>query len=182
MARADRPSSPTDDLAAIRAWSGPLAGGILTPELMDFCQSGISVIVAAGDGEGAPIAGMALGCTIEPDGLVRIILRRSVSESILRNLGPEARIAATFSQPTTHRSIQIKGVAPRVEDLSPTDDARLDEQVRSFRAELVAVGYDETFAAFYCAYEPQDMLIVAFTPVQCFVQTPGPSAGSALRP
>ncbi len=46
--RAEQPSNPSRELAERRGWTGPtLANGALTAEHAEFCQSGISVVMAS---------------------------------------------------------------------------------------------------------------------------------------
>jgi hypothetical protein len=53
-----------------------------------------------------PIAGLGLACREEPSGALRILLRRRGNERLLHAIEDGAPVAVTFSQPTTHRSIQ----------------------------------------------------------------------------
>ena len=55
-------------------------------------------------------------------------------------------------------------------------------QSRAFIAELIAMGYSEAFYRAYLHHEPHELTVIEFMPEEAFVQTPGPSAGSALTP
>ncbi|SDB59560.1 hypothetical protein SAMN02982931_04810 [Bauldia litoralis] len=88
----------------------------------------------------------------------------------------------TFTQPSTHRSIQLKADSAVLSTVDATDGAAVAVQTAGLRAELVDDGYSEAFAAAYCAYEPDELAAVDFVPESAFVQTPGPNAGSALQP
>jgi hypothetical protein len=159
-----------------------MAGGVLTAELAGFCQSGVSVIVGSRGGEGRPIAGLALACTINASGTVRLLLRGPANTGLLQALRDGAGIAVTFSEPRTHRSIQFKGTGARLVPGLPEDARAVARQSAIFRDELVSAGYPPVFASFYCAYRDEEIAAVEFTPEQAFVQTPGPGAGSALSP
>lgn len=182
MPRAQQPSTPADDLAAIRSRQATVSAGILTADLVAFCQSGISVVVASRGTDGDPIAGLALGCDIEEAGVVRILLSRSANEALLRSLAAGSKIAATFSRPADHRSIQIKGRAAWRVPLRAGDEELLAAQCAGMARELLDVGYSDALAAGYCAFDLADIAAIAFTPERIFVQTPGPGAGSALTP
>src|SRR5262245_35076485 len=110
MPRASLPHTPDVDLAARRAYvvEGGTSG-VLTPDLEAFCQSGISVIVAACRPGETPVGGLGCGCRILADGRMRLLLPRPGNEGLLAAAERGARIAATFTQPFTHRSIQVKG-------------------------------------------------------------------------
>src|SRR5690606_41788382 len=72
----DQPSSPVQELQDRRHWSGPtLANGVLTSELAEFCQSGLSIVLASRDGAGRPVVGRGLACIIDADGRVRVVFR-----------------------------------------------------------------------------------------------------------
>jgi hypothetical protein len=182
MPRAEKPSSPLQELAARRSWTGPtLPGGVLTTELADFCQSGVSVVVASCDRTALPLVGRALACRIAPDGEMRVVLRESSNLRLLDALRDGARLAVTFTQPTTHRSIQLKAPGARLVAANASDAPAAIVQTAAFRRELMEIGYDDTFAAGYCGFETHDLVTITFRPEQAFVQTPGPSAGSALQ-
>lgn len=182
MPRSHQPSSPSDDLAAFLSRQGSRANGIISDEIAGFCQSGISVIVAARGRDGDPIAGLALGCTIDTAGSVRILLRRSANEALLEALLAGSRIAATFSRPADHRSIQLKGSNATLLGTRAGDEEILAAQCIGMASELVNAGYSQAFAAGYCEFAFPDIVVVAFEPEQIFVQTPGPGAGSRLQP
>jgi hypothetical protein len=181
MPRAHRPSTPADELAAIVSRQGSAPRGILTEDLVAFCRSGISIVVATCGTDGAPIAGLALGCDVDEAGGVRILLLRAANEALLRSLETGSGIAATFSRPADHRSIQVKGREARRVSLRAGDQALLLAQCAGMARELRDVGYPDAFAAGYCAFDLADMVAVEFTPYAVFVQTPGPGAGSELH-
>lgn len=183
MPRAEQPSSPFQELAERRGWSGPtLANGVLTAELAEFCQSGISVVMASRDAAGRPVIGRGLASRIDGEGRVRVIFRESANAAFQRAIAAGAPIAVTFTKPYSHRSIQIKAQHAEIVQLSPPDGPAAFSQTRAFRAELVSVGYTETMASAYTRFEPHELAAAEFLPESAFVQTPGPSAGSALSP
>lgn len=179
MPRASEPHTPEIDLAARRAVA---AEGVLTPELAEFCQSGVSVIVGACAPGGAPVAGIGCGCRIRPDGRMRLLLQRSANGPVLDVVARGGGVAATFSQPVTHRSIQVKGSAARVVEVDAEDRCQAVRQSEGLRRELVEVFYPPVFAATYCAVDEADLVAVEVTPDAAFVQTPGPGAGAELKP
>ena len=183
MPRASQPASASEEVVARQRWTGAtLAGGVLTRELADFCTSGVSIVLASSEGVGRPVVGRGLACRIDDDGRMRIVLRRSSNRTLLQALEGGGRIAATFTQPTTHRSIQVKARGAAVAEPGIADGPAAVSQTLAFRRELVDVGYPDMFAAPYVAFEPHELVALDFLPEQAFVQTPGPSAGSPLRP
>ncbi len=176
------PASPSEDIGARRAWRGAtLADGVLTPEIAAHCQMGVAVIVAA-CAAGRPLAGRGFAARIDEAGTVRLLLRRTGHHALLAAWQAGAQIAATFTEPTRHRSIQLKGRAARVSPANVADGMALEVQCRAFRAGLMAIKYTKELTDHYAVTDPDDVVAVEFTPVEAFVQTPGPGAGSALRP
>lgn len=182
MPRAERPMTPQKDLDARRNWAGPVVAGVLTPELVAFCQSGVSVVLGTLGGDGRPIAGIALACAIDEIGMVRIFLREPSNRDLLQAIERGGAIAVTFTEPRTHRSIQIKGERAKRTEHSARDLVTVARQIAVFRRELEFVDYPPKFAAYYCTYREEEVTAFEFVPHEAFVQTPGPGAGSVLCP
>lgn len=109
-----------------------------------------------------------------------MVLRQSSNSALLRAIRDGGGLAATFTKPTTHRSIQLKAGAARIDASAEQDAPAAEAQTAAFGANLVACGYPEEFARAYAAFAPHDLAAIDFVPEQAFVQTPGPGAGSAL--
>jgi hypothetical protein len=179
----DQPSSPSRELADRRDWTGPtLANGVLTTELAEFCVSGLSIVLASRARATQPVVGRGLACRIDAQGRVRIVLREQPNAAFLQCIQAGAPVAATFTLPSTHRSIQLKALRAEHVPLAPADGPAAMQQTRAFAEELVFSGYPEPFAAAYVRFEPHELCAFEFLPVGAYVQTPGPSAGSALTP
>lgn len=178
MPRALHPDTPDAELARLNR-SG--ANTLLTTELVEFCESGISIVVAVTDQTGLPIAGTACGCRVLEDGCVRLVLLRAANLELLDAASASAPIAATFSRPRTHRSIQLKGINTRLAE--PTADERQAgvDQMAGLGEELRDVDYTARFTAAFCAVDPDDLVAIDFDPTSAFVQTPGPGAGAELK-
>ncbi|MFZ2101246.1 MAG: hypothetical protein WAU86_11845 [Oricola sp.] len=179
MPRAYEPHSPEIDIAARRAAA---TDAVLTPELEDFCQSGLSVVIGVCAPGEAPIAGIGCGCRILPDGRMRLFLMRSHNPSLLAVVERGGGVAATFSWPITHRSIQIKGSRAAVAEPDDEDRDIAVMQHDRLRRDLVEINYSPAFSAAYCRVDPHDIVAIDFTPEAAFAQTPGPGAGAELKP
>lgn len=183
MSRASQPHTPDVDLTARRAYAVEAGTrGVLTPDIEAFCQSGISVIVAACRPGETPVAGLGCGCRILPDGRMRLLLPRPGNERLLAMAERGARIAITFSQPFTHRSIQVKGSQAGVAAPDERDKREAVRQSRGICRELVEVDYPPAFAEAYCRVDPDIIVALDLTLDAAFVQTPGPGAGAQLKP
>lgn len=151
---------------------------LLDEEIAQFLQRGVSINVASSSSNGFPSVSRALGCRISTDRRkVVIFFSAECSSALLADLHNEGAIAAVFSMPTTHQTIQIKGRNVRFEPVEENDLAILARYRRAFIAEIVATGQREALAASIVPESRADVVAVSFTPTSAFVQTPGAAAG-----
>lgn len=146
-----------------------------------FIQQGISISVASRDVRHVPSLSRAVGCRISDDGKqLDVIVLHSQSESLLSDIDRTGVIAVVFSQPTTHRSLQIKGT-DAVKGVASELHAELTRSYTSaFAAELAQLGFGADFSARMFAWEANDLRVIRFTPCDLYQQTPGPHAGDRL--
>jgi hypothetical protein len=142
---------------------------------------GISMTAASrGDGN-LPELGRVHGCRVAADrSRVTVFLPADQYPGLIGALRASRAIAVVFSQPATHRTIQLKGTDARLEPLAPGDAERAAQATDSFAAGLGALGYNETMVRAAVWYEPSALVAVGFTPCAAFQQTPGPRAGAPL--
>ena len=144
-------------------------------------ESGVSIVAASHDTRNRPVLGRALACRVASDGgRVTILLSRVKYPLLLDALRRSGAIAVSFTEPSTDRSIQVKGTDVEVAPAGDADSARLDTYFCLFTADLqrIHVKSDLAHAALGCA--PADLTAVSFTPTIAFVQTPGAQAGSLI--
>ena len=181
MAELGPVATPTAEIAARRSWTGPtLASGVLTEDIASFCQSGVGVAVASRDAAGWPVLARGRGCRIDADGRVRVFLRAGSAAPLLEAVAAGGPVAATFSQPGSHRSIQLKADRGTVRAAEPADAPAAEAQSAVFRDLMIAAAYPEAFVDIYCGDGGQPVAVLEFMPARAFVQTPGPGAGGAL--
>jgi hypothetical protein len=147
-----------------------------------FMESGVSVHVASRDPANVPSVARAVGCRVAPDrGRVTIFVSAAQAPELIRDLRASGKAAAVFSQPSTHRTIQIKGDDASVGALIEGDLARIAAYADALVRDLQALGYSEAFGRALVECDPADLVAVAFTPKAAFRQTPGPNAGAPLE-
>ena len=123
------------------------------------------------------------GCRIAPDRrTVTLILAATPGAALLDDVRRSGLIAAVFSQPSTHYTLQLKGTDARIVPLEPGDVELVQRYVDAFVAELTPFGYPEPFVRAFLGSMPDDLAAVHFTISAAFSQTPGPQAGAPLAP
>jgi general stress protein 26 len=151
---------------------------VLPADLVEFVESGVSVLVGTRDAQLRPQATRAFGATVhEGRKGITIYLLESVSRVTLADLRDNAQVAVTFSRPIDHRSIQLKG---RVIDIRPTTDAEQLIQERYLSAwveHLFVVGLPRAIGRRMQLF-PSYAVRIALHGL--FHQTPGPDAGRRM--
>lgn len=147
-----------------------------------FLQGGLTIFVASRDQALRPAATVACGCRVAPDRRqVTIFLNGDRAAPVLDKLRATGVIAVNCSQPSTHRSLQLKGSDARVVPLGRRDRALIAAYRERFAAELAVYAYPEAFAHTFIPAPNATLTAVAFTPSQAYDQTPGQHAGQPLK-
>ncbi len=150
----------------------------LTGEVVDFIESGVSILVGTRDAGLRPACTRAMGAAMDAArAVLTIYLPEPTAARALANLRDNAQIAVTFSRPMTHRSLQIKGICTGVRP-STDADRLVQERYRAGYAEQLQVVGVRRAVSSRLAYWPSVAVDVAIGDV--FVQTPGPGAGRRL--
>lgn len=154
------------------------------PPLLDsvratFLQGPVAINVVACDRDCSPSVTRAYGCRVS-DGRVVIFLSVPRSERVLSHLRATGAIAVVFSRPSTHETLQLKGVDAAVEALADGDRAIMHAYARAFVAEVTPISFTESFATALMIGTSEEAVAVSFTPSAAFVQTPGPAAGQRV--
>jgi hypothetical protein len=152
---------------------------VLPAELVEFIESGVSVLVGTRDAERRPHAMRGFGASAAPDRkTITIYMAEAVSEASLSDLRDNGQIAVTFSRPIDHRAIQIKG---RMLDIQPTTPAQQAIQERYLAAwveQVYTVGLPRSLGRLMQIFPS---LAVHIELLEVFQQTPGPGAGRRMQ-
>lgn len=147
----------------------------------EFIQRGVSVIVATRDASMVPDAVRGCGCRVSHDRRrVTVFVDRERAATLLEGVASCRAIAVVFSQPSTHRTIQLKGTDAAVVRTRPTDRSLVAAHREEWIADLESIGYSRAFAEALWGRLPAGLAAIAFTPGAAFQQTPGPAAGQPL--
>lgn len=147
-----------------------------------FLREGKSINVGSSNGAGRPSLVRALGAKVSVEaGTVTLFLHRPQASDLLTDLAAHGRLAVVFSDPPTHRTLQLKGSDAREVPPRPEDVAQALEYIESFARVLAPLGFTPAFVRTVQTFEPEDLATVVFTPQAAFDQTPGPQAGAVLE-
>ena len=165
---------------------GRMTGATDRDRLLDaahvaFIQGPVSVIVATRNAELAPDVVRGCGCRVSRDRRqVTVLIEPARASSLLDDIAANGLVAVVFSQPSTHRTIQLKGEDARLVPVTAADRAAARRHRQQWCADLASIGYAPEFAAaVHGGGGP--LAAIRFTPTAAFQQTPGPGAGQPLR-
>lgn len=156
---------------------------LLNAEHIALVDRGVSAIVASRDARLRPSVMRAVGSRISADGRhVTVFLRKSQSQQLLADIATTGHIAVVFSDPPSHRTVQVKATAARTRDLRAADEPVLQRYLAAMQQALAQVGYGPDYVSAMLSAPLHDLVAVEFTPEAAFDQTPGPRAGAPLQP
>lgn len=154
---------------------------LLSPDWIAMVAGGVSTIASSCDASLRPSLMRAVGSTISADGrTVTVFLARRQSRQLLQDLAATGQIAVVFSQPYSHRTLQVKASQVRVRPMHDGDVPALTHYLEGMEKEVALVGFDATFTQAMLAYRQDDVMVISFEPAEAFDQTPGPRAGVRL--
>jgi hypothetical protein len=144
-------------------------------------DKGVSAIVASRNAANRPSLMRAVGAGISADGAeITVYLSRSQSRQLLQDMAATGHVAVVFSEPLSHRTVQVKAQAAQLRAADDSDLPLLRRYLASMEYEVSCVGFDAVFVRAMLACRLDDTVAIRFSPTQAFDQTPGPRAGSAL--
>jgi hypothetical protein len=146
-----------------------------------FMQRGVTLNVASCGHAGMPSTARALGCRVDAGGRkVRLLLSTRQGAEVLAHVAQRGVLAAVFSDPASHRTVQLKArdavvAAPDVADLHAAARYRASHLLA-----MVSLGYEQRLLEALLACPDADLAVLEFTPAEAYSQTPGPNAGQDL--
>lgn len=154
---------------------------LLSSEHIALIASGVSTIVASRDAQHQPSIMRAVGASITPQGdSITVFLNRSAAAQLLADLRATGRIAVVFSEPSTHRTVQVKAGHVLLREALTADNELLHRYLDAMEVQLQRVGFGPRHTRTMLAHRPEDVVAVSFSPEQAYDQTPGPKAGASL--
>ena len=152
---------------------------MITAETAELVESPCSLIVGTVDAAGLPDASRAWGAEVIDDDHVRLLLSTQ-AEVTRRNVEQGGRIAVTATHFFTFESVQLKGVATRIEEATPADRIRFDRYCAEAAAAIAET--DGTPIERVLRFMTAGVYACTMIVEAVFDQTPGRSAGTQLAP
>jgi len=141
-----------------------------------------SIAVASRDTNNVPSLFKVSGCRVSSDRKrVTLYVDQQLAAAVVRDLRAGGPIAAVFSVPATHLTIQLKGKRADVGSVTPADREYVREHFDNIVAHITALDYPEDGVKCYFHFAPEQLVAISFTPTEAFEQTPGPGAGARLQ-
>lgn len=157
-----------------------------TPPILDadnaaFLESGLSISVASRDAGHTASVAKAVACRVSGDRRrITVFVPAAPAAQVLADIRACGAIAVCFSEPMTHRTLQLKGVDAREVPVAPEDAPLIRAQAGGVVAQLHALGYAATLGRAVFPPTAEGVIAIAFAPTAGFAQTPGPQAGKRL--
>jgi hypothetical protein len=140
-----------------------------------------SIAVATRDARNRPSLFKAVACRVDPSRTrVTLYVDQQAGHAVVRALRSGSPVAAVFSEPATHRTLQLKGERADVSAVPPADREYARQHFESIVEHIAALDYSAAGVRCYFHYTPEQLVAITFTPTAAFEQTPGPEAGVPL--
>jgi hypothetical protein len=154
---------------------------LIDPEHAAFVQGCVSISLGSRSGDNIPNVTRGLGCRVSGDRRrVTIFLSAEQSRGLLSDIRENGAVAAVFSLPSTHRTVQFKGTDATVGALSEGDLELVASYRDAFVSHLVSLRYNEATMRTLVTCPDEELVSLTFSPCSAFSQTPGPAAGAPL--
>lgn len=150
---------------------------MIPAELVDFLESGISILVGTRDAQLRPDCCQGIGARVENEHEITVFVAAQVLERQLPNLQDNGRAAVCFARAEDHHSIQVKGQVLEIEEATEADRPIIERYRRGLSQDLFIAGVPVR-ATLALAHWPARAVRVRVESI--FVQTPGPGAGNAF--
>ena len=152
----------------------------LSDELIEFAESGVSIMVGTCDAELRPETMRCGGAQVAADRQhVTVWVNAELAQRTLANLQVNPRIAVVFTRPVDHRSVQLKGELVEVRPANEEERVLSDRHLAGFVEQLYCIGMPRAVTR-RLRFWPG--MAITFVATELFHQTPGPGAGQRLTP
>jgi hypothetical protein len=146
-------------------------------DLASLLSTGVGILVATRSEDLTPAITRGWGPLLdESTPRLEVSVTAPAGSATLSNLESTRPIAVTVSQPTTYRTMQMKGVVDAIGDLTDEQRSRVQSHQDLFHEEVAKLGVTANAANLFLG----DLRVVSFVVDELFDQTPGVGAGNRL--
>lgn len=155
---------------------------LIDASLAAFLQGGRSISIGAAGADRIPTLVRGTGFRLSPDRRrVTLFVSATQAAPVLKCIRDNGAIAVVFSDPPTHRTVQLKGNDAQVGGLNEGDLDLIARYREAFAHALQPLGFDKILIQTLLSFPSADIVSISFTPSQAYSQTPGPKAGERLE-
>jgi hypothetical protein len=152
-------------------------GKLVTKDLVEFMESGASILVGTRDASLKPECLRGVGAHVGSDSVLHVFLNKAVAARTLANVADNGLAAVTFSRVVDHKTLQVKGRVQRTRDAVPAERAIQERYVAAFAEQVYFAGLSRSITKRIRIW-PSAVMELVITDI--FEQTPGPNAGRRL--
>ena len=145
--------------------------------MVDFFESGVSILVGTRNAENEPEPMRATGAVVSKDRQQLSLVVPEHNARSLANVEANGQIAVCFSRNLDNYSIQLKGDGAVARDGTEADRAIAERYRVAYGELLFMVGFPRSLTSRINVWPAR---VVTFDVRDIFVQTPGPGAGARL--
>ena len=147
-------------------------------EIVAFLDSGVAGLLGATGPENEPCAVRDIAAHVPEIGRkVVVFVPRERGAAAIAALRSDPRVAVTFTRPTTHRTVQMKGRVIAMRDAGESRKPVIDAWYERISQELETVGLPRRISGRWVRWPAVELEVEVDA---IFLQTPGPDAGSPL--
>lgn len=150
----------------------------LTSDLVDFIESGVSLLVGSAGLDRKPVSVRGVGAAVGDDrSSVTVFVPDVLADRLTANLQENPRVAVCLSRPVDHRTLQLKGAVRAVRPSTPAEHALQERYLSGFVEQTYWVGLPRPIVRRMRLFPST---AIEFALEDLFDQTPGPQAGHTL--
>lgn len=150
---------------------------IISEEIAGFLCSPVMLVIGAADMNHRPSVGRGLGVSIVGADQFDVVISRAQWPQTVLDIARNGRVAITAARPADYVSYQVKGCAA-LRDVDEALSAVASAYCVATGRVLADLGVPEAMVAQWLF--ARDLVAARVQAREVYVQTPGPSAGTAL--
>jgi hypothetical protein len=154
----------------------------LREEHAAFITEGLSITASSRNSRLIPSLSRVISCKVsENRDFITLYLAGQHAHQLLLDIKQSGSLAVVFSRPSSHQTIQIKGLNAKQLEVEPTDLAGIYRSTQAFCDDLQSIAYNPEIGRALHGCSEEQIVAIGFTPAMVFEQSPGLKAGHPLE-